>query len=33
VLFIFPAIAFLFVLDQRGLLPEESVNTSASPES
>ncbi len=27
VLFVFPAIAFLFVLDQRGLLPEESVNT------
>ena len=26
VLFIFPAIAFLFVLDQRGLLPEESVS-------
>jgi cytochrome bd ubiquinol oxidase subunit II len=27
VLFVFPAIAFLFVLDQRGMLPEESVNT------
>jgi cytochrome d ubiquinol oxidase subunit II len=27
VLFIFPAIAFLFVLDQRGMLPEESVST------
>jgi len=27
VLFVFPAIGFLFVLDQRGLLPEESVNT------
>ena len=26
VLFVFPAIAFLFVLDQRGLLPEESVS-------
>ena len=27
VLFVFPAIAFLFVLDQRGLLPEESVSS------
>jgi cytochrome bd ubiquinol oxidase subunit II len=29
VLFVFPAIAFLFVLDQRGLLPEESVSNPA----
>jgi cytochrome bd ubiquinol oxidase subunit II len=32
VLFVFPAIAFLFVLDQRGLLPEESVNTTNVPD-
>ena len=31
VLFIFPAIAFLFVLDQRGLLPEEGVSPPAPP--
>ena len=29
VLFIFPAIGFLFVLDQRGMLPEESVPTTS----
>ena len=29
VLFVFPAIGFLFVLDQRGMLPEESVSTTS----
>ena len=29
VVFIFPAIAFLFVLDQRGMLPEEGVSAEA----
>jgi len=29
VLFVFPAIGFLFVLDQRGMLPEESVRTTS----